>query len=136
MNTAQPTIPRALVAEFRNVQHAGTKDSAPPVVVNTTVIGRLTIEEMRTADGATLVRLTMDGQSSTYTIDRLELELEAVLHMEVEGTVVVPVDWLPMGGRDWLRYPDMPDVVAVNSRLDDAGRRLALAEALAEAGVR
>jgi hypothetical protein len=45
-----------------------------------------------------------------------------------EGTVVVAVDWLPMHGRAWIRYPDA-DVVAVSAHLNDVGRGMALAEA-------
>jgi hypothetical protein len=90
-------------------------------------IGRLTIDPLTAVDGEALVRLTIDGRSSTYTLDRLELEL-AALRQDDEETVIVPVDRLP-DDRQWSYLEDC-GVLAVSSSLDEAGRQRARAEAL------
>jgi hypothetical protein len=92
-------------------------------------IGGATIEQIEGPDSETLVRFTHRGKTVTGTPEEFGRAVVDALRQD-EETVIVPVDWLPMHGRDWLRYPDL-DLVAVNSRLDDAGRRQALAEAAA-----
>lgn len=89
-------------------------------------IGGATIERVEGVDGL-LIRFTFEGQTCTGT----PAEFGQALADFYGKTVVIPVGWLPMDGRDWVRYPDA-DVVAVSSHLDDAGRE----RALTEAGVR
>jgi hypothetical protein len=91
-------------------------------------IGRLTIHPLTAVDGEPLVRLTIDGRSSTYTLDRLELELAAAQRQEDEEILMVPVDRLPYD-RQWSYLEDC-GVLAVASSLDEAGRQRARAEAL------
>lgn len=89
-------------------------------------IGGATIERIETADGL-LIRFTFKGQTCTGTPAEFGRAL-ADYYRQDDETVIVPVGWLPMHGRDWVRYPDA-NLVAVSDRLDDAGRERALAEA-------
>ena len=88
--------------------------------------GGATIETFDSDEG-TLVRFTYRSQSVTGTLGELA---QGVINV-IGGPLVIPVDWLPMHGSDWVRNPDA-EVVCVRADLDDAGRR----QALAEAGIR
>ncbi|MCU1668062.1 MAG: hypothetical protein JWP40_989 [Blastococcus sp.] len=94
-------------------------------------IGGATIETLEGADGQPLIRFTFKGQTVTGTPEEFGRALVGALQKD-EELVIVPVDWLPMHGRDWLRYPDL-DLVAVSAALDEAGRGRALAGAAAAA---
>jgi hypothetical protein len=90
-------------------------------------LGGVTIEQFEGAAGETLVRFTHRGETVIGTPEQFGRAVVDALRKD-EETVIVPVDWLPVHGRNWLRYPGL-DLVAISSSLDEVGRQRALAEA-------
>jgi hypothetical protein len=112
INATQPTPAR---------QQSGSQFTQARTTIQ---VGGLTISTMSHGDEQ-LIRLSKDGRSRLFSLEDLEAELVAVLVRR--GDIQIRDLELPPG-HEWRWFGDC-DVLGLSSRLDEAGRERAIAQA-------